>query len=807
MQDRPRLLDRLTGAPGARLILLTAPAGFGKTQLLRAWTATRTEPVAWLSLEAWDNDPTQWFAAIAKALSAAGLNPAPAYPTPVTLLDQLNRACTLVLDNFHQITAPSILQGLNYLLDHLPPGVRIAIASRTVPRLALARLQMQNTLLRLEAADLAFTAAEALQLLPGAPPSEVQRLTATTGGWPGALQLIALSKQSTDQIRSRRDLAAFMRDEVLSHQPEPWRRFLAKTALLDRLSAPLCEAITGEDGAQSLLMELESAGLISPLGDGWYQMQPLLRDLLRAEQRPRPEFDRLAAAWYLSAGMAHQAVEHAGRGQDPDLLRTIVERFGQSLWLRGEVATLTEWLKRIPNADQLTSPQLSLLRGWTLVHGGEATEAEIWAKQAEADPSARGEAAAIRARAAALQGDLPQTLRWSRRALTLLPEHERTLRSDLYLNIGHAQTHRSLKAAADGFARAARLAEEAGHPRTALFALRYLSGVRASQGRLREAVTILADGLERAVGAGWADLPAAGALHVAAAHLHYEQNRLTEALAEAERGLLLGERGGEAKILVSGYLTRARIHAALQQRAQALADLRRMERAAGAHLPATGRAQVLLSLGDLPGVIAWLREIELGPESRLTAERVPAFLVLLQVLRLTGRPAEALQLAQRLIDLVEPSGDRWRLLRLKVQLALTQSAIGQGQEAANTLGELLAEARPEGWVRTFLDGGKEMAALLERASIPSECIEYRQRLHSLISPDLSEGLTPREEEVLRLLAAGCSNQELAQRLFVSVGTVKTHVHRIYQKLGVSSRTQAVAGARTLGLLERESILR
>lgn len=311
------------------------------------------------------------------------------------------------------------------------------------------------------------------------------------------------------------------------------------------------------------------------------------------------------------------------------------------------------------------------------------------------------------------------------------------MRGDLLLNVGHALTRTSMARAAEAFASAAQLGEEAGSPRTALFARHYLAATRTAQGRPAAAEAVLQESLALAGARGWADHPAAGYIHTALAHALLEQGRYEQALRHARQGLSLGERGNEAKIVVDGYRALARIYAAQGRPAEAEAAIHGAERAGGPNVLGPWPALLAREVGDLEGALAWVAESGLTPQDTPRPAQWLEYLVLLQTLRLTGRREEALALAERMLPALTRAGRRRAMQRVREQVAL---------------------------------------------------------LHA------TEALSEREAEVLRLLAEGCSNQTIAGRLFITLGTVKTHVHRIYQKLGVASRTQAGAAARTRCLI-------
>jgi LuxR family transcriptional regulator, maltose regulon positive regulatory protein len=788
MIERPHLLQMLDRAPSPGVVVVTAPAGFGKTELLRQWAAAQGGQVVWVTLAPWANDPVGLALALTEGSGLTVLGGGPV--TVDAVFRQLPLPCRVILDDCHMLTDSATLASLGAAVQRLAPGLQVVLCGRQAPRIPLARLRVQGALLRLGPGDLALTAAEVARLVR---PDDVAGMLAATGGWPAAVSLLA--RCGTEVAGATADLDAYLREEVLGHLSAAPRQLLEQSAVLGELNASLCEAVTGLPDAEPLLAELAEAGLVLPNGpaEGAYRLHPLLMRHLGARVargRLAPVLHGRAARWYWAQGAAHQAAEHALLSTDAALVADLAETYGRVLWQRGELVTLGRWLDGVSEEALRRRPGLGLLKAWVLAHTGrlEAAEARLRLTSTP-DDGARGEAAAIRARVAAMKGDQAATVRWSRRALALLPSEALNLRGDLSMNIGAALSHRNPRAAAEAFAAAARLGTEAGNARTALFATQHLAGVRQGQGRLREAERMLQDALAFAREQGWSDVPAAGTIHAALAHLHYEQDRLDLALEQADRALTLGERGGEAKIIASALLAQARIFAARGSGAPARDALRRLEQ--GAPYAPTGawRAQIALRLGDLPTAVAWAEGAGLGPDDLPSTERLTEYLTFLAVLRATGRAEEGLGLGARLVERARRIGRRGNALKAAVALALLLEAVDRQAEAAVTLRAARAEAKPEGWVRLFIDDAPTAAPAPAVAS------------------SLAEPLSDREADVLRLLAEGRSNQEIAAKLFITVGTVKTHAHRIYQKLGVRSRTQAIAAGQQLGLLRPESIFR
>src|SRR5215211_2562631 len=420
---RPRLVDRLAQAHGGELTLVCAPAGFGKTALLADWARRDPRPVAWLSLDDADNDPVRFWRYAAAALDKMrpgvaewvaallqGLQPTSFQAVVTTLVNELAGVAeevVLVLDDYHLVQAPQVHQSLEFLLQHLPACLRLVVASRADPPLPLARLRARGQLAELREHDLRFTPAEAAELLraavgPELPEAAVAALTDRTEGWAAGLQLAALSLQGRGDVAafvegfsgSHRYVLDYLTEEVLARQPEELVEFLLETSILERLSGPLCDAVTGRRDGQALLEQVERANLfLQPLDEvrGWWRCHQLFADLLRArlhQQRPErvPELHRAAAAWFEAHGLAEEAVRHAlAAGEAAWVARLMERHFPGLLWV-SEDTTLRRWLAELP-ASVVREPWLCVALASRAAMGGRLAEAERLLAAAERAPA------------------------------------------------------------------------------------------------------------------------------------------------------------------------------------------------------------------------------------------------------------------------------------------------------------------------------------------------------------------------------------------------------------------------------------
>jgi LuxR family maltose regulon positive regulatory protein len=881
---RPRLTAQLDDAlqAGHKLTLLSAPAGFGKTTLLSEWLYGCGQPTAWVSLDEGDNDPARFWAYLLAALDGvwpgAGREaravlhapqPPPIEAVVTVLLNDIvaasgalgadARRCVLILDDYHLIQERAIHQGLAFLLDYQPPQMHLLISSRVDPPLSLARLRARSQLTELRTDDLRFSAEEVAAFLHqimglSLPAEAVAALERRTEGWIAGLQLAALSMQQRDAAQvaefvtafsgSHRFVLDYLAEEVLQQQPDSVRHFLLETAILERLTAPLCDAVTGRDDGHSLLAALDAANLFLVRLDDerrWYRYHRLFADLLRdrlQETRPDevPALHRRAAAWYRQERLAPEAVGHALAAADWGLAAKLIEDCaGEMLWMRGAVATLRGWLEMLPQALVRDRPGLCLVHAWTLFLSAqfEAVEARVHdAEAAMSRLSLPGPArqalseqlTVMRAMLANFQGDIPRTIQLSRQALDLVAEDNLMLRAALGGNLGGAyMAAGNLVAAAEVLAEAARLYEATGNLFVTLLASAYLGDVQMAQGRLRQAAETFQQMLALACERGGAQAFGARLAQVGLGRLECEWNELEEAerrlTVHLEASQRLGDEqlGPGPQLLVDGYRALARTLQARGEGEGAWVMLDRAEQVARRRAPqllgsvAAARARLHLVSGDLTAAQRWAGESGLDADTEPSYAREFELLTLARVLVGEGGLAEALTLLERLGRAAEAGQRLGSLVEVRLLQALALQAQGHGAEAVAALDAALSLAEPEGYVRVFAEQGAPLAGLLRQAA--AEGIGAASRLLTALSTShalpsghggppspLIEPLSARELEVLQLIADGFSNREIAEKLVLAVTTVKKHASNIYGKLGVRSRTEAVAHARKLDLL-------
>ncbi len=689
---------------------------------------------------------------------------------------------------------------------------------------------------------------------------DVAALEARTEGWVAGLQLAALSmrglKDASGFVQafagSHRYVVDYLAQEVLSRQPEPVQSFLLQTSLLGRLSGALCDAVTGRRDGQAMLEHLERANLFIVSLDSerrWYRYHHLFAGYLRHRLEQTlpdlaPELHRRAAAWLAEHGLPEEAVDQALAAADYVGAAQLVQRVAEEMFRRSELGTLRGWIGRLPERLLDERPALAMIDAWAELATGHPDEVEpllgrieerLGARAGEGDGAGLapevlaglGEVALARANLCMGRLDLEQVVALSQWALEAFRRSgcERALynttlalqgTASFVLGLAH-EFAGDVPAASAAFTEAVTLSREAGNLHIVPMATGHLAQLEALRGRLHQARRTYEQALRLAEEMTARPSPLVGVAYAGLGEVLREWNDPDPAEAHLQRGIELGHQWGTWEPLLDGYTGLARIRAARGDLAGALAALDGLEEAAR-HLRApwvlpalaAARARLQVFAGDVEAAARWAESAGLRAEDAPSYAREVEYISLARVLVAGGQTAEAARLLARLRAATEAGGRRGRTIEILLLQAQALGAQGDADGALVTLEQALTLAEPEGYVRIFVDEGPGLAALLRAVRARGIAPGYVGRLLAALDGPappvaramgaLAEPLSERELEVLRLIAAGRSNREIATELFISLNTVKTHVKNLYAKLGAGSRTQAVARATELGLL-------
>ena len=687
---RPRLSERLRQATRAKVTLISAPPGFGKTTLLADWLAASASddviPV-WVSLDATDNESVAFWSGVATAFHRAvptagetalmveGPQPPPIETVVTTLANELGSVGSdvlLVLDDFHVIDASDIQDQVSFLLEHLPTSAHVVIATRADPPFPLARLRAQGQLVEVRAADLRFTREEAaayLNLAAGLDldMSQVAALEERTEGWIAALQLAALSMQGRDDVDAfiagftgdDRFVVDYLVEEVLERQSDDVRRFLLWTCILDRLTGALCDAVTGEDGGQSTLEDLDRRNLfVIPLDARreWYRYHHLFADVLRARLlREEPDrvsdLHRRASIWYEQRGERFEAIRHALAGEDYERAADMIEPAIPGLRQARQEATMRRWFEQLPDQVFQVRPVLSVGYVGALMATGESADVEVLLRGAErwlepasddrqgqqATPAAMvvvdeaefrrlpSAVALYRAAQAQMNGDRERTEAFAHRAFDLAGEDDPLGRGAAagFLALAHWGGG-DLEAAHGFWAEAMACLQRAGHAVDAIGCNRPLAEIRIAQGRLNEAMRSYEQGLRMATDGTTTVLRGAGDMHVGLSELCLEWNDLDAAADHLRLSDDLGDLGGLAQNPYRWRVAMAQLRLTEGDADSALALLEDAERVfVSEYYPVTRplpaqAARIHAAQGRLREAGAWVRERGLSVDDDLS---------------------------------------------------------------------------------------------------------------------------------------------------------------------------------------------
>ncbi|HEU4387331.1 MAG TPA: LuxR C-terminal-related transcriptional regulator [Blastocatellia bacterium] len=652
----------------------------------------------------------------------------------------------------------------------------------------------------------------------------------------------------------------YLVDEVIAQQPPAVQTFLLQTAILNRLAGPLCDAVTGQTGGEQILSDLENRNLfLIALDDErrWYRYHHLFSEFLLDRLREKVDasgvanLHRRASLWFQECGLVSESLEHAFAAGDYDTAARLIEANADQLYAKGAIPTLQRWLDRLPDEVFDARPRAAIYRGWVLFFAGEGSQnketifeqADSYLRRAErlsqdhssedsreqlgmiyAVRTAMASAMPARKSPVCAQRDLAMTIQCGQRALEYLPKENLGWRCVVNVSLGYAyQIVGDIAAAIRCFSDAAKLGHAGGNLSGALFAFSNWATLLVMQGKLAETERVYTEAL-RAGKEGEADSHhLTGQIYVGLGRLFYERNQLDEAASFLSQAISQAEAAGARVPQVLISLARVKWAQGDQPGARALAEQANEQLEQPMHQLFAIRARLehlrlLLADGNVEAATNWLRTSAPSSDEEPTSWREAEFVALARVLIALKQPAKALEVLDKLWKSASASKRTGSLIEIATVQAAAHHAAGNPDAAQENLGRALEMGEPETYTRVFVDEGDRIHEVLGQLyqTLKKRDIslgfsrDYVERLLLVVkatAPERStaqgvtlvEEFSERELEVMRLIAAGLSNQEIADKLFVAVTTIKWHVTNIFGKLGVRTRTQAVAKAKHLNL--------
>jgi LuxR family transcriptional regulator, maltose regulon positive regulatory protein len=871
---RKRLCDKIGTTP-AKLILVAAPAGFGKTTFIIDWLKETKINFAWLSLDESDNDPRRFYQYFISALRTIDtsfgkkLIPAlrsssvPSFNVLLTvLINELlhyENDITIVLDDYYFIEEREIHHALGFFIEHLPSNVRLLIATRIDPLLPLHRMRVRGELIELRERDLRFTPDEAREFfeklhihLSG---DDVNLLAARTEGWIAGLQLAAASLHDVKDVKkylesfsgTNKYILDYLLEEVLNRQSKEVQMFLLQTSVLTRFNADICNMITGGMNAQKILEYLGASNLfLIPLDDRreWYRYHHLFSDLLQFRLRHLfpglvEELHHNASIWYEERNEINEAINYALKVKNFERAAYLLDLHGIRYLSRSELSTLINYERKIPSPLIEQYPRLLVTKAWALMlmhrienidHILDLAERKInnpdISYSSEEILSAEWHIATIRAFMLRLKGYLRESLDASIYVLRNIYDQEPMVYGLLQFNIGRIYMKQCYaEKAIEIFESAFHVNLNERNYYVTLAILAHTGSLYSITETLDYAREKLEHALQFAEEKRLSLLPAAGYIYYQLGKVLYHQNELDRAITMLERAIELGELGNEPDIICNALIAASWIYAIKQEEKRARSLFARAEEIEkNKNVPIyevdieVEHIAVNFLLGKYDGVPVWIEDIDAAFPDDFTVIDEDRILLIIRFLIHTARFDDALSLMIRIRAICRERGRNHILLQLDVLEALALWGLGRKTPAIKMLQRGLEEASRMGYKRVLLNIGKPLFSLLSSIRLTDslspvagrfaeELLTYddsspaKEHTHMpKYKQDLIDPLTEREQEVLYHISLDSSNKDIANKLFVSLDTVKTHLKHIYGKLAVNNRKEAVRKARELGML-------
>jgi LuxR family maltose regulon positive regulatory protein len=878
---RPGLYETLNTGLGRKLILVSAPAGFGKTTIVSDWIDQKRIPAAWISLDNGDNDPVVFLSYIISAVGslhspfgegALRLLNSPNSPSSESVASLLineiisiDKNFLLVLDDFHLIKSSEVLRLVTYLLEHISGNIHIIILTRSDPALSVSRLRSQNQLVEIRSSDLGFSADEIgvlfnKKLRMGLSDEDVSSLKEKTEGWIAGLQLVAIS------MRGREDLSEFIRElkgdnryimdylmeEVLKIQPDDIKEFLIKTSVLEQMCAPLCDSLLARDDSHIVLDILEKNNMfIIPLDEQrtWYRYHHLFAGLLKQRflQSDRGEIEDIhnkASAWYDANSLPELAIDHALEIRNYQRSVGILGRIVERMWEVGHHSAILRYGSRLPDAIIRSNREFALYYSWILITTGQIGESEKYLGYAQKDIDAAIEGKEPATGAAGTDRYLfgkyattlaymklftapPETvIRYSEIAIDNLSATNPLWAGWAWYFIGNAELVRGdVYKGLEAFDRALEYSRKADNIYLIATITSAVVSRRCGLGQYKMAYALCAGTLSLMNRRGYSGIAKTEwtftGLFSMMSVIQCIWTNFNEALDNARTAYQLGENARDIRYKIMAILAYSYALHAVGDKEAAFEKISELEDVLKRYKIAPFLAStyigwkisLLIEKHEIDKAAGFAKEAGLGQDLGLSYETMYSYIYFARLLLQQNEYSRAETLMAQIYSIAKKMNGIERLIDLKLVYVLLYIGRNEHEKAVSAYIEALELAAEENMLIHFLFDLDQTGVLLDdvyrihaagKTGISGHFIQkLKQAVNSKISqtkkiPD--PGLSSREMETLKLMAENLSNQEIADRMFVSINTVKTHLKNIYLKLNAGNRTKALLKAKGLSLI-------
>lgn len=870
---RERLIHQLDEGLKGTLTLVSAPAGFGKSTLVAMWARETSISLGWVSLDERDNDPNQFLTYIFAAINAVGQvgdeilseiqspqNP----PNGALLMWWINELrnhpsdLILVLDDYHAIENQAVHQNMEFLLEHMPANFHLVLICRSDPHLHLGRIRGCGKLTEIRESDLRFSYEEVSEFLESVMDlnlsvQNISALEQRTEGWIVGLQLAALAIQrqkDVDQFIQKfsgghQHIIDYLAEEVFDHQDKEIQTFLLKTSILESMCASLCDAIIGGNTSKAMLDSLNQGNLfVIPLNDErqWYRYHHMFSDLLRYKlgylnAGMVKRLHKRAGKWYAEHDFPDEALRHFHTAEEFNLAADLIETIAPELIGYGKLTLLKSWIELLPESVIKARHYMCLYHAWVLNLTNQVDILEARLQDTEhaltiqslddqTISNVRGQIAQIRAYDARRRKNLTLSLDYLNEALNLLPEKSYSARSAALFHLGLTYIHQGkLTEAARALSDARPLSKLGGNIYVTLATTGYLAEVQIAQGNLRNASKLCSHAIEDSLDSHHpGSMSALAYLYVSLGKIHYEWDELDHAANLFLDGISHGERTGNWRATMPGLFSLAWLRQVqgrneearfLLVKAASLADRARMS-FREMELDAW-QARIDLAQDNIPAAGRWAGEYQ-EARAKLPSAHEFSDVIFVRILNAQNQFSDALELLDQQFQKSKAMGADGQLIGYLVLKAIIYHAQNDKDQARKFLERALVKAEPEKYIRTFVDEGPPMVALLTEflnwSSNKHDLADYVKRLlsafpeeqiraykKSIMHAEILDSLNDREQQIIRLLADGLKTPEIAEELQLAKSTVKWYLKKIYSKLGVHRKADAIARAKELGVLE------